>query len=156
MNRILKFWPPPRGGDGANLSMAGRSTTKSVKGASPESVFASHFSQVLEEWVSQDSARSDRVFAEFLGIEPRNLSKWKTDGLKQYAVAANDNLHTASEYLGVDPKTWWNAELKRVTAKDFPTGYEIRITETLVKTAHKSALLDPAFRRKLQDLIEEK
>lgn len=154
MNRILQFWPPPRGGDGASLSMP--KTVKAVKGSNLEAVFASHFSQVLEEWVSQDSARSDRVFAEFLGIEPRNLSKWKSDGLKPYPVVANDNLHTASEYLGVDPASWWGAALKRVPAKEFPNGYEIRITETLVKTAHKTALLDPAFRRALQDLIEKK
>lgn len=152
-NRIREYdWLPHyRGTDGA---FTGMPKSKQAVVYTPE-VFARNFSRRLEAWVAQDPARSDRLFANFIGIEPRNVAKWKADGLTKFKPGPNDPLGVASDVLGIDPESWWDETPKEVEPMKFPSGYDIKMTETLIQFVQRQALLRPEFRRAVQDLMDK-
>lgn len=151
-NRLLDWLPVAKGWDGAFTHMPDRKTAR--RSISGEERFAVNFSQALSAWCAEDSARTERLFADLIGMDQRNLARWKTKGLQPFKPDDGSPLFLASGYLGVHPDSWWT-EPETVPRRPLPSGYDIQITETLIRHVHRHALSEPTFRRALQDLIEK-
>lgn len=130
-------------------------TATKVGTRKPETIFANNFSSALDAWESEESGRSARLFADLIGLDPRNLANWKSKGLKPHVPKPDEPLYIASGFLGVNPRTWWDAEPTTVERVAMPTAYELEISQTLIRHAGRKAFTQPEFRKALQQLVEK-
>jgi hypothetical protein len=154
-NRILEFWPPSRGDDGAWLNMAKGTAKRSAGFASKEhELFAARFAQELSRWLAVDSARTKRQFADFCGTDDRLIQRWENEGVGKMDVTPGSILAHASGFLGVKPSSWWGSAIIRVDAVKTPSPLDADIAAALVTHARREAFVNATFRRELQELLE--